>query len=129
MRSVNKVILMGNLGADPEVKATATGKTVTTFPLATHSEWNDLNGERQKNTDFHRIVAWQGLADTCGKKLKKGSAIYMEGRIHNRSYEDGDKKRHYLTEITAERINFIQIKKGKEGDDVSLEESEEKVAA
>ncbi|HCW32842.1 MAG: single-strand binding protein, single-strand DNA-binding protein [Candidatus Peregrinibacteria bacterium GW2011_GWE2_39_6] len=121
MRSVNKVILMGNLAAAPEMRSTPTGKNIATFSLATNNEWRNSAGENQRSTDFHRVVVWNGLATQCEKFLKKGSAIYLEGRLHNRSYEGNDKKRHYVTEITAEQINFIRLKKTKDGDMVSLE--------
>ncbi len=129
MRSVNKVILMGNLGADPEMRSTTTGKTVTNFSLATNNEWRDQDGEMQRTADFHRIIAWQGLGENCGKYLKKGSAVYIEGRLHNRSYDDKEKKRHFVTEVTADKVNFIQTKRTKEGEKVELEETNEAVAA
>jgi len=116
---------MGNLAADPEMRTTPTGKVVTSFPLATNNEWRDSEGARQRTTDFHRIISWQGLAQICGKNLKKGSAVYVEGRLHNRSYEDKSKTRHYVTEITADNVNFIHIKKEKEGDKVVLEDKED----
>lgn len=129
MRSVNKIILMGNLGADPELKTTKTGKSVATFSLATSNEWRDKEGEVQKSTDFHRVVAWQKMADHCHQYLKKGSPVYVEGQLHNRTYEDKEKKKHYVNEITADRVNFISTQKSKEGDKVVMEESEEMVAA
>lgn len=129
MRSVNKVLLMGNLGANPELKTTKTGKNIATFSLATSNEWRDKEGELQKSTDFHRIVVWQRMADHCHRYLKKGSAVYVEGQLHNRTYEDKDKRKHYVNEITAEKVNFIQTRRGKDGDKVEMEEAEEMVAA
>lgn len=129
MRSLNKVLLTGNLAADPEVRSTASGKNLATFPLATDSVWKDANGERQSRTDYHRVVAWQGLGETCAKNLKKGSAIYVEGKLHNHSYEDKEKKRRYVTEITADEVRFIRIKKSKEGEKVEFEEKEEMAVA
>ncbi len=129
MRSVNKVILMGNLGAPPEMRSTKTGKTVTNFSLATNNEWRDEQGEAQRTTDFHKVIAWQNLGEICGKHLKKGSAVYIEGRLHNRSYEDKDNNRRYITEVTADKVNFIQTKRTKQGDKVGLEEAGEPVAA
>ncbi|MDP2625116.1 MAG: single-stranded DNA-binding protein, partial [Candidatus Peregrinibacteria bacterium] len=114
---------------DPEIRSTKTGKTVANFALATNNEWRDSDGEEQRSVDFHRIIAWQGLGENCGKHLRKGSAIYIEGRIHNRSYEDKDKKRQYITEITADRVNFIQTKNTKEGQKVVIEETGELVEA
>lgn len=124
MRSVNKVILMGNLAADPELRSTPTGKDVASFSLATNKEWRNPEGEMKRSTDFHRVVAWQGLANAT-RILKKGSSVYIEGQLHTRSYEDKDKKRHFITEINADRVNFIQIKKGT----VELEDPQEEVAA
>lgn len=128
MRSVNKVILMGNLGADPEMRSTKTGKTVTNFSLATSNEWLDQEGEKQHTTDFHKIIAWKGLGENCGKHLKKGSAVFVEGRLHNRSYEDKDEKRHFITEVTAEKVHFIQSKRTKDGERIGIKEEEEVVA-
>lgn len=116
---------MGNLGADPEMRSTKTGKTVTNFPLATSNEWMDQEGERQHTTDFHKIIAWQGLGENCGKHLKKGSAVFVEGRLHNRSYEDKDEKRHFITEVTAEKVHFIQSKRTKDGERIGIKEEEE----
>ncbi|MBT5016664.1 single-stranded DNA-binding protein [Candidatus Peregrinibacteria bacterium] len=129
MRSVNKVILMGNLGGPPEMRSTKTGKTVTNFSLATNNEWQNQEGEQQKTTDFHKVIAWQGLGEICGKHLKKGSPVYIEGRLHNRSYEDKEKNRRYVTEVTADKVNFIQTKSTKDGEKVGLKEAGEPVAA
>lgn len=129
MRSVNKVILMGNLVADPEVRSTKSGKNVANFAIATNNVWHNDDGERQTTADFHRVIAWQGLAEQCEKYLSKGSPVYIEGRIHNRSYEDKDNQRRFFTEITAERVNFIQTKRAKDGEQVMLREEEEPVAA
>lgn len=129
MRSVNKVILMGNLVAEPELKTTKNGRNVANFAIATNNVWHNDEGERQNTADFHKVIAWQGLADLCQKYLVKGSPVYIEGRLHNRSYEDKEKQRRYLTEITAEKVNFIQTNHGKQGDQVMLREEEEAVAA
>lgn len=125
MRSVNKVILMGNVAADPEARSTQSGKTLTNFSLATDNQWRDKDGKLQKSTDFHRVTAWQRLGETCEKYLKKGSPIYLEGQLHNRSYEGKDKEKHYTTEITAERVEFLKTTKGKEGEKIMIEETEE----
>ena len=120
---------MGNLVADPDLRATQTGKKVANFAIATNNVWRNENGEQQSTADFHRVIAWQGLADQCEKYLKKGNPVYIEGRLHNRNYEDKEKNRHFVTEITAEKVNFIQTKRAKEGDQVMLSEDEEAVAA
>ncbi len=114
MKSVNRVQLMGNLAADPELRSTKSGKNLATFSVATNAEWKDTNGEKQKRADFHRIVAWQGLGENCAKYLKKGSAVFVEGELHNYSYEDKDKQRRSYTEITAGDVHFLQSKKTEE---------------
>lgn len=129
MRSVNKVILMGNLAADPEVKSTQTGKMLAQFAVATNNVWRDESGEKKTSADFHRVVTWQSQAELCQKFLKKGSPVYVEGRIHNRSFEDKEKKRHYITEITADVINFISTKNSQGMEQVMLHEEEDTVAA
>lgn len=129
MRSVNKVILMGNLAADPELRSTKTGKSVANFAIATNNVWRNDDGEKQSTADFHRVIAWQGLANLCEKYLKKGSPVYIEGRLHNRNFEDKEKQRHFVTEITAESVNFIQTKRNKDGDQVMIKEDEEEKEA
>jgi single-strand DNA-binding protein len=108
MKSVNRVSFLGHLAADPEPKVTTSGKAVTSFVLATNNEWFDHDGELQKSVDFHRIVAWEGLAELCAHHLKKGSPIYMEGRLSNRSYEGKDKTRHYITEVVANSLHILK---------------------
>lgn len=118
MRSVNKIILVGNLAADPEVRQTSQGRTFTTFPVATNRDFTS-NGEKKKVTDFHRVVAWDKLGDICGKFLEKGKAVYVEGMILNRAYEkDGERK--YVTEIRADEVNMLSYKKDKEREHIVL---------
>jgi single-strand DNA-binding protein len=106
MSGVNKVILVGNLGGDPETRYTQSGEAVTNFNLATSESWNDKNGERQERTEWHRIVTWGKLAELCGEHLKKGRKAYVEGRIQTRSYEKEGQTR-YVTEIKAVDVQFI----------------------
>lgn len=109
MRSVNKVILVGTLAADPETSMTDTGKTRVVFPLATHREITS-DGAPKDVTDYHRIVAWGTLGEICAKCLAKGQGIYLEGEMLNRAYEkDGERK--YITEIRADEINLLTYKK------------------
>lgn len=118
MNSVNKVILVGNLAADPETRQTAKGHTVTTFALATQRDFTS-NGEKKKVTDFHRVVAWGKLAEICGKYLEKGKAVYVEGLILNRAYEkEGERK--YITEIRAEEVNTLSFKRDREREQVTI---------
>lgn len=104
---INKVILIGNLGKDPEVRYTADGTAVATFSLATSEKWTDRNnGEKKEATEWHRVVAWKGLAENCGKYLSKGSKVYVEGKLQTRSWEK-DGITRYATEIVAGTIRFL----------------------
>lgn len=100
-RSVNKVILVGNLGKDPELKYTPSGQPVTRFSLATNEKWKDKNGEMQERTEWHNIVCWTKLAEIANQYLTKGSNVYIEGRLQTRTWDDKDGKKHYSTEIIA----------------------------
>ena len=106
---LNKVMLIGNLGNDPEVRTTSNGKQVANFRLATNERWQNAQGERQDRAEWHRIVAWSSLAELCGKYLKKGSRAYVEGAISTRSY-DKDGQTLYTTEIVASKITFLDRK-------------------
>jgi single-strand DNA-binding protein len=118
MNSVNKIILVGNLAADPEVRQTSKGTTVATFPVATNRDFTS-NGEKKKVTDFHRVVAWGKLAEICGKYLEKGKAVYVEGLILNRAYEK-DGERRYVTEIRADEVNMLSFKRDREREQVTI---------
>jgi single-strand DNA-binding protein len=107
MAGVNKVILVGHLGADPEVRYTAAGKAVATMRLATTEQWTGKDGEKGERTEWHRIVAWDRLGDTCGKYLHKGSQIYIEGRLQTRSWEDKEGNKRYTTEIVAQTMQML----------------------
>jgi len=112
MAGVNKVILIGNLGADTEVRNLESGVKVATLNLATSESYKDKNGERQTNTEWHRIVLWRGLADVASNYLKKGSQVYIEGRLRTRSYEDKDGKTRYVTEIEGRELTMLGRKDG-----------------
>jgi single-strand DNA-binding protein len=105
--SVNKVILVGRLGKDPEVKYTQGGTPVAKFTLATNEVWKDQNGEKQERTEWHNIVAWTKLAEICGQYLNKGSRVYIEGRIQTRSWEDKEGNKRYTTEIRADNMVML----------------------
>lgn len=107
MAGVNKVILIGNLGADPEVRSLESGVKVATINVATSESFKDKNGERQTQTEWHRVVLWRGLAEVVEKYLKKGSQVYIEGRLRTRSYEDQDGKKLYVTEIEARDLTML----------------------
>ena len=105
--SVNKVILIGNLGKDPEVRYTANGKAVARFSLATSEVWNDAEGDRQERTEWHNIIVWGKQGETCGQYLAKGRQAYIEGSIRSRSYDDKNGQKRYITEIVAQRVRFL----------------------
>ena len=106
--SVNKVILVGKLGADPEVRYTSGGSAVATFSIATNERWNDKNtGERQERTEWHRIVAWGRLGEICGEYLSKGKQVYIEGKLRTRSWEDREGNKRYTTEILAQNMQML----------------------
>ncbi len=107
MSGVNKVILVGHLGKDPEVRHLEGGVTVASFSLATTERITNKNGERQDITEWHNIVVWRGLADVAEKYLKKGSQIYVEGKIRTRSWEDKENVKRYTTEIVADSFTML----------------------
>ena len=104
---VNKVILIGNLGADPEVKYTPDGVAVANFNLATTENWTSRSGERQERTEWHRIVMWRKLAEIAGQYLKKGSKIYAEGKLQTRSWEDQSGQKRYMTEVVVNDMQML----------------------
>jgi single-strand DNA-binding protein len=104
---VNKVILVGRLGADPDMRYTPSGQGVCEMRLATSESWNDKNGQRQERTEWHRIVVWGKRAEVCSKYLSKGRQVYVEGRIQTRSYDDKDGNKRYITEIIAADVQFL----------------------
>ena len=112
MRSLNKAILIGNLAADPDEKTTTNGTSRVSFPLATNREF-EVEGEKKKVTDFHRIIIWGKLAQVAKQYLAKGSAVYVEGRIVNRSYDGKGGDRRFVTEIVADDLNIITWKHSK----------------
>lgn len=108
MAGVNKVILVGRLGKDPEVRYTPSGAAVANFTIATSREWKDKNsGEKQESTEWHRIVAWQRLGEICGEYLRKGSQVYIEGRLQTRSWEDQDGNKRWTTEVIAQTMQML----------------------
>jgi single-strand DNA-binding protein len=107
MAGINKVILVGNLGKDPELRYTPNGTAVATFPLATSSRWKDSAGESQQRTEWHRIVTWGRQAEVCNEYLKKGSQVYLEGRIQYRSFDDKEGNKRFVTEIIARLVQML----------------------
>ena len=105
--SVNKAILVGNLGKDPEVRFTNTGSAVANFSIATSEVWNDRDGKRQERTEWHNIIVWGKQGETCAQYLAKGRQAYIEGSIRSRSYDDKNGQKRYITEIIAQRVRFL----------------------
>ena len=104
---VNKVVLVGNIGADPETRFTPRGTQVTTATLATDDTWTDRKGESRRRTEWHRLVLWRRLAEVASQYLKKGSRVYVEGRLTTRSWDDADGHRHYVTEIVVSDLQLV----------------------
>lgn len=107
MSGVNKVIIVGRLGNDPEVKTFPSGQTVAQFNVATSENWTDREGQRQERTEWHRVVVWSKLADVCGKYLSKGRQVYVEGRLQTRSWEDQQGQKRYTTEVVGSTVQFL----------------------
>jgi single-strand DNA-binding protein len=107
MASVNKVILIGNLGKDPEVRHLEGGVAVARFPIATSETFKDKNGEKQERTEWHNIVVWRGLAEVAEKYLKKGQSVFIEGKIRTSNYQDKDGNQRYSTEIVADNLTML----------------------
>ncbi|KPK18192.1 MAG: single-stranded DNA-binding protein [Betaproteobacteria bacterium SG8_41] len=112
MASVNKVILIGNLGADPETRYLPSGDAVTNIRVATTEKWRDKGGEQQEHTEWHRIAFFGKLAEIAGEYLKKGSPVYVEGRIRTRKWQDKEGQDKYSTEIVADRMQLLGSRGG-----------------
>lgn len=108
MASVNKVILVGNLGADPELRYTSGGQPVCDIRMATHEVWTGKDGKRGERTEWHKIVVWGKQGENCAQYLKKGRQCYVEGRLQTRSWEDREGNKRYTTEVVAQQVVFLQ---------------------
>lgn len=115
MAGVNKVILIGNLGKDPEIRYTPQGAAVCNFSLATSRSWKDKDGNKKEETDWHNIVAFAKLAEICGEYLSKGRQVYICGRIQTRSWDDKDGNKKYTTEIVADEMQMLGPKGAAKG--------------
>ena len=111
-RGVNKVILIGNLGGDPEVRFTPDGVAVANFSLATTESWKDRNGERQERTEWHRLVLWRQLAEIAKNYLRKGSKLYVEGKLQTRSWDDQSGQKRYTTEVVVNEMEMLDSREG-----------------
>ncbi len=109
-KDLNKAMLIGRLGQDPELKYTQTGIAVVSFSVATGLKWKDQEGNLQERTEWHNVKAWRGLAETCSNYLKKGSRVYIEGRLETSNWEDENKKKHYKTEIVIDDLIMLDSK-------------------
>lgn len=118
MASVNKVILIGKLGRDPEMRHTPSGAAVCTLNLATTETWSD-NGQKQERTEWHRVIVWGKQAENCAKYLAKGRAAFVEGRLQTRSWDDKDGQKRYATEIVAQTVQFLGGTAGAQRDEGS----------
>lgn len=122
-RSLNKAILIGNLGADPEVRSTANGSRVATLSLATSRQWKNQSGEKQEKTEWHRVVAWNNkgstLADIVEKYAKKGDKLYVEGTIEYRTWQDREGQTRYSTEINAREVILLSGRSGEAAESFS----------
>lgn len=107
MASLNKVLLIGNLGKDPEMRAMPNGDAVATFSIATTETWKDKQGQKQEKTEWHNITMFRGLAEIAGKYLKKGSSVYVEGRLQTRKWQDKTGADRYTTEIVADQMQML----------------------
>lgn len=114
-RGLNKVMIIGRLGRDPEMRYTPTGRPVTAFSVAVNRSWIACDGDRREETEWFNIVAWGNLAEICKQHLHKGQSVYIEGRLQTRGWEDQDGKKHYRTEIVANEM--IMLSDRREGDD------------
>jgi len=108
--TVNKVILIGRLGSDPELRYTPNGDAVANFRIATNRVWKDQEGNQQERTEWHRIVAWRKMAERCGEYLRKGSRVYIEGRLETRSWEGKNGNKRFVTEVITDRMQMLDAK-------------------
>jgi single-strand DNA-binding protein len=129
MASVNKVILIGNLGRDPETRYMPEGGAITNISIATTEKWKDKNGEMQEKTEWHRVAFFGKLAEIAGEYLKKGSQVYVEGRLQTRKWQDKDGQDKYTTEIVANVMQMLGSRQGMGGGDREAPAGEPRAAA
>ncbi|MGO9117902.1 MAG: single-stranded DNA-binding protein [Desulfomonilaceae bacterium] len=128
-RSLNKVQLLGNIGRDPEIRYTASGKAVTTFTLATSQRWRDQDGNDQERTEWHRVVAWGRLGEICGEYLSKGKQVFIEGRIQSRDWEDKEGNKRTTVEVIANDMIMLgggSYSKSRDSDEVPDRQTEKR---
>jgi len=110
-RGLNKLMIIGHLGRDPEMRYTPSGRPVTTFSVATTRSWHSADGERHEETEWFNVVAWGSLAEICNQHLRKGQQVYVEGRLQTRHWEDSEGKKHYTTELVAKEMIILGEKR------------------
>ena len=123
-RGLNKLMIIGHLGRDPEMRYTPSGKPVTTFSVATSRTWHSADGERHEETEWFNVVAWGSLAEVCNQHLKKGQQVYVEGRLQTRRWEDGDGNKHFTTEVVAQEMTLLGSRKDNFEHDIKRESDE-----
>lgn len=128
MRSVNKVIIIGNLTRDPELKQTQSGQAVATFGIATNREWVTTAQDKKKSTEFHEVVAWARLAEICHQYLRKGKLVYLEGYLKTRSWEAENGEKRFRTEIVLQDMIMLEKRSGEDNTPVASSESEPDLA-
>ncbi len=113
-RGLNKVMIIGNLGRDPEMRYTPSGTPVTSFSVAVGRSWTTADGERKEATEWFNVVAWRELAEICNRHLRKGRCVYIEGSLQTRSWEDQNRQRHFRTEVVADQMIMLDGKRKQE---------------
>ena len=124
-RGLNKVMIIGHLGKDPEMRYTPSGRPVTTFNIATSRSWNTSDGERRTETEWFNVVAWGSLAEICNQYLVKGRQVYVEGRLQSRSWEDNDGRRHTSVEVVANEMIMLGNRQSSEDQSDEIEPDNE----
>lgn len=122
MASINRVTIMGNLGADPNLRYTTSGQAVCDLRVATNQRWKDKEGKQQQRTEWHRVVVWGKLGENCKEYLAKGRSVYVEGRLQTRPWLDSEGKKHFTTEIVATNVQFLSNGKLNEDEPTEREE-------
>ena len=124
-RGLNKIMIIGNLGRDPEMRYTPSGRPVTSFSVAVSRSWNTSDGERHTETEWFNVVAWGNLAEICKQYLAKGQRVYVEGRLQTRRWEDAEGRKHTSTEIVANEMIILEDRRDTNNASNAVEESEE----
>jgi single-strand DNA-binding protein len=117
-RGLNKVMIIGHVGRDPEMRYTPSGRPVTTFSVASGRTWHSADGERHEETEWFNVVAWGSLAEICNQYLRKGQQVYIEGRLHTRRWDDAEGRKHFATELVAREM--IMLGDGRESPETSI---------